>query len=84
MILLETIHFRKHREKIVEAGEKESLRSAVLSVLKDPPGGKSLKVEFPDLKSLRFIDRGQARRLIYKFETGRITLVSFGPRGGID
>jgi mRNA-degrading endonuclease RelE of RelBE toxin-antitoxin system len=83
MTLLETSHFRKLRKKFADAGEKDPLKPAVLSVLKDPLRGKSLKGELSNFRSLRLSGRGQTRRLIYQFEKETITLVSFGPQGGV-
>jgi mRNA-degrading endonuclease RelE of RelBE toxin-antitoxin system len=83
MKLLETSKFNKLRKKLKETHEKESLKTAIENILKDPEAGKKLKGEFKELRSYRYTTKGQARRLIYKLEIDSIILFSFGPREGI-
>jgi mRNA-degrading endonuclease RelE of RelBE toxin-antitoxin system len=82
MRLLETSKFQKLRKKLKDEGERNALKQAVLQVLEDPEAGKKLKGEFRDLRALRFAVRGQARRLIYKYDKDAVVLFSFGPRQG--
>jgi mRNA-degrading endonuclease RelE of RelBE toxin-antitoxin system len=83
MRLLETSKFQKLRKKLKDEEERDSLKNAVLHVLEDPEAGKKLKGEFRDLRVFRFAVRGQARRLIYKYDKDAVVLFSFGPRQGI-
>ena len=83
MILKETSKFRKLRKKLRESSEKEALKQAIEAILADPDTGKKLKGEFKDLRSHRYMARGQPRRLIYKTTGDELTLFSFGPREGI-
>ena len=81
--LQETAKFNKSRKKIKEEQEKEALKLAIKKILNDPDVGKKLKGEFKDLRSFKYTVKGQGRRLIYKSETNKITLFSFGPGEGI-
>ena len=81
--LVETSKFNRLRKKLKEEQEKEALKAAVKKILKEPEAGKKLKGEFKDLRSYRYMVKGQHRRLIYKLETEELILFSFGPREGI-
>ncbi|MEI6613406.1 MAG: type II toxin-antitoxin system RelE/ParE family toxin [Chrysiogenales bacterium] len=83
MRLLETAKFRKQREKLRGENEKEALKKAILEVMENPLSGKKLKGELAPFRSCRYAAAGQAQRLIYKFETDTLILLSFGPRQGI-
>jgi mRNA-degrading endonuclease RelE of RelBE toxin-antitoxin system len=83
MRLLETSKFQKLRKKLKDEGERNALKQAVLQVLEDPDAGKKLKGELRELRVFRFAVRGQARRLIYKYDKDAVVLFSFGPRQGI-
>jgi mRNA-degrading endonuclease RelE of RelBE toxin-antitoxin system len=83
MILLETAKFARLRMKVRDDREREDLKSAILAVCDHPEIGKKLKGELGDLRSHSYSIRGQARRLVYQWEKGTITLFSFGPRQGI-
>jgi mRNA-degrading endonuclease RelE of RelBE toxin-antitoxin system len=82
MRLLETSKFQKSRKKLKDEEEKAALKEAVLRVIEDPEAGKKLKGEFRDFRALRFAVRGQARRLIYRYDKDAVVLFSFGPRQG--
>jgi len=83
MRLIETSKFKKLRKKIKEEQEKETLKEAIINIMKNPEEGKKLKGEFSHLRSFRYTVKGQSKRLIYKTETDTIILFSFGPREGI-
>jgi mRNA-degrading endonuclease RelE of RelBE toxin-antitoxin system len=83
MRLLETSKFQKLRKKLKDEGERNALKQAVLQVLEDPAAGKKLKGELRELRAFRFAVRGQACRLIYKYDKDAVVLFSFGPRQGI-
>ncbi len=83
MTLLETAKFAHLRKKVRDEDEREELKAAVLAVRAHPEIGKKLKGELGDLRSHSYSVRGQARRLVYQWEKGTITLYSFGPRQGI-
>jgi mRNA-degrading endonuclease RelE of RelBE toxin-antitoxin system len=83
MKLVETSKFQKLRKKIRENAEREALRKAIEEIIETPHAGKKLKGEFADLRSYGYSVKGQARRLIYKWEDDRLVLFSFGPRQGI-
>ncbi|MCP5104353.1 MAG: hypothetical protein GY950_13275 [bacterium] len=83
MKLLETSKFSKLRKKIKEGQERDALKAAVTKILTEPEAGKKLRGEFKELRSYRYMVKGQHRRLIYKLETDQIVLFSFGPREGI-
>jgi len=83
MRILETSKFQRLRKKIREEKERNSLREAILEIQKNPEAGKKLKGEFALLRSYPYAVKGQARRLIYRWERDLIVLFSFGPRGGV-
>ena len=83
MKIFETPKFQRLRKKIKEGAERKALKGAIEKVVENPLIGKKLKGEFKDLRSYRYFARGQERRLIYKYEKGRLFLLSFGPREGI-
>ena len=83
MKILETSKFQRLRKKIREEAERNSLKEALMEVEKNPEAGKKLKGEFAPLRSYRYTVKGQARRLVYMWAKDRLTLFSFGPRGGI-
>jgi len=83
MKILETSKFERLRKKIREETERNSLKEALLKVEKNPEAGKKLKGEFSLLRSYPYTVKGQARRLVYRWEKDTIILFSFGPRGGI-
>lgn len=83
MKVYETPKFQKQRKKLRSESETKALKEAVRSIAENPPGGKKLKGEFRDLRSLRYFAEGQERRIIYKVEANAIYLLSFGPREGI-
>lgn len=83
MKILETSKFKKLRKKIGEEAERNSLKKALLEVEMNPEAGKKLKGEFAPLRSFPYTVKGQARRLVYRWEKDSIVFFSFGPRGGI-
>lgn len=83
MQIFEANKFARLREKLKSAAEREELKKAIMAVAKEPAAGKKLKGEFKELRSFRYTVKGQARRLIYHWESPRLTLLSFGPREGI-
>lgn len=83
MKILETSKFERLRKKIREDAEGNSLKEAIVEVEKNPNAGKKLKGEFALLRSYPYAVKGQARRLVYRWEKDRIILFSFGPREGI-
>lgn len=83
MKLFETAKFQKLRKKIREDAERAALQEAIEEIIRNPQAGKKLKGEFADLRSYGYAVKGQARRLIYKWEDDRLVLFSFGPRQGI-
>ena len=83
MRLFETSKFQKLRKKIREDAERKALQKAIEEIIENPLAGKKLKGEFADLRSYGYVVKGQARRLIYKWEDERLVLFSFGPRQGI-
>ncbi|HEB36439.1 hypothetical protein LCGC14_1000550 [marine sediment metagenome] len=83
MKIHETTKFNKLRTRLKEKTEKEALKEAIIEVAKDPQSGKKLKGDFALLRSFKYTVKGQARRLIYKWEKNSIILFSFGPRESI-
>jgi mRNA-degrading endonuclease RelE of RelBE toxin-antitoxin system len=83
MKILETSKFQRLRKKIREEAERNLLKEALLEIEKNPEAGKKLKGEFALLRSYPYTVKGQARRLIYRWEKDMIVLFSLGPRGGI-
>jgi mRNA-degrading endonuclease RelE of RelBE toxin-antitoxin system len=83
MKIHETTKFNKLRTKLKERPEKEALKEAIKAVAKNPQVGKKLKGDFALLWSFKYTVKGQARRLIYKWEKNSIVLFSFGPRESI-
>ena len=83
MQIFETTKFVRLRERLKSTVEREGLKKAIQAVAKEPSAGKKLKGEFKDLRSFRYTVQGQARRLIYHWESPRLILMSFGPREGI-
>lgn len=83
MRILETSKFQRLRKKIREEEERTSLKEAILNIEKNPAAGKKLKGEFFQLHSYPYTVKGQARRLVYRWEQDLIVLFSFGPRGGV-
>jgi mRNA-degrading endonuclease RelE of RelBE toxin-antitoxin system len=83
MKLVETSKFQKLRKKIREDAEREALGKAIEEIIEAPQAGKKLKGEFADLRSYGYTVKGQARRLIYRWEDDSLVLFSFGPRQGI-
>jgi len=83
MRILETSKFQRQRKKIRAEAERNSLKEAVMEVRKNPDAGKKLKGEFALLRSYAYTVKGQARRLVYRWEKDTIVFFSFGPRGGI-
>lgn len=83
MKILETAKFARARKKLVDTGETEALKTAIVVIAGEPSSGKKLRGEFADLRSFVYTVRGQTRRLIYKWNDGEIVLFSFGPRQGI-
>jgi len=83
MRILQTSKFEKLRKKTREEAERDSLKRAILEVEKNPEAGKKLKGEFSPLRSYPYTAKGQARRLVYRWEKDVIVFFSFGPRGGI-
>ncbi len=79
----ETPKFRKLREKLNSALEREALKEAVVCIVKNPGDGKKLKGEFKDFRRHRYYVQGQEKLLIYAVEKDIIYLISFGPRKGI-
>jgi mRNA-degrading endonuclease RelE of RelBE toxin-antitoxin system len=80
MKILETAKFQRLRKKIRSEAERNALKEAIKEVGGNPETGKKLKGEFAPLRSYSYTVRGQARRLIYRWEKDRIILFSFGPR----
>jgi len=83
MRILETSKFQRLRKKTREEAERSSLREAIRQIEKNPEAGKKLKGEFAPLRSYPYAVKGQARRLVYRWEKDLLVLFSFGPRGGI-
>jgi hypothetical protein len=83
MRILETSKFARARKKLVDKGEIEALKTAIVAVAGEPSSGKKLHGEFADLRSFVYTAQGQTRRLIYRWNDGEIVLFSFGPRQGI-
>jgi len=83
MKILGTSKFERLRKKIREDVERNSLREAIMEVRKNPDAGKKLKGEFAPLRAYPYAVKGQARRLVYRWEKDMIVLFSFGPREGI-
>ena len=83
MKLFEASKFKRMRKKIKSEKEKEALKKAILTVMKNPLEGKKLKGEFKNLRCYRYSAQRQERRLVYKVEAGTLYLLSFGPREGI-
>ena len=83
MKILETSKFQRLRIKIREEAERNSLKEALLEVEKNPEAGKKLKGEFALLRSYPYTVKGQALRLVCRWEKDMIVFFSFGPRGGI-
>ena len=83
MKVYETAKFRKQRKRLRNDSEKLALKEAIRSISETPSGGKKLKGELKDFRSLKYVAEGRERRLIYKIEEGMIYLLSFGPREGI-
>jgi mRNA-degrading endonuclease RelE of RelBE toxin-antitoxin system len=83
MKILETSKFERLRKKIREDVERNSLKEAIMEVRKNPQAGKKLKGEFALLRAYPYTVKGQARRLVYRWEKDLIILFSFGPREGI-
>jgi ParE-like toxin of type II bacterial toxin-antitoxin system len=83
MKILETSKFQRLRKKVREEAERSFLREAIRQIEKNPEAGKKLKGEFASLRSYPYTAKGQARRLIYKWEKDRLTPFSFGPREGV-
>ena len=83
MKILETSKFQRLRKKTREEAERNSLKEALMEVEKNPEAGKKLKGEFALLRSYPYTVKGQARRLVYRWEKDLLILFSFGPRGGI-
>jgi len=83
MKFYETTKFNKLRTRLKEKTEKEALKEAIKAVAKDPQSGKKLKGDFALLRAFKYTVKGQARRLIYKWEKNSIILFSFGPRESI-
>ena len=54
MRLLETAKFKKQREKLRSAMERQALKKAVNEVMENPLVGKKLKGELSPFRSLRF------------------------------
>jgi hypothetical protein len=83
MRILETAKFVRTRKKIVDKGEIEALKAAILAIVAAPLTGKKLHGELAPLRTYVYSPKGQSRRLIYKFSAEEIVLFSFGPRQGI-
>ena len=83
MKILETSKFQRLRKKIREEAERNSLKEVVMEVEKNPEDGKKLKGDFALLRSYPYTVKGQARRLVYRWEKDLIVFFSFGPREGI-
>lgn len=83
MKIYETPKFKKLREKLRSAVEREALGKAILDVIKDPLDSKKLKGEFKDFRRHKYSVHGHEQRLIFKVEGDVIYLLSFGPREGI-
>jgi hypothetical protein len=79
MKILETSKFKRLRKKIREDAERDSLKEAVMKVKKNPEAGKKLKGEFALLRTYPYTVKGQARRLVYRWEKDVIVFFSFGP-----
>jgi len=58
-------------------------KEAIMEVEKNQHAGKKLKGEFALLGAYQYPVKGQARRLVYRWEKDLIILFSFGPREGI-
>ena len=83
MKILETSKFQRLRKKTREEAERNSLKEALMEVEKNPEAGKKRKGEFALLRSYPYTVKGQARRLVNRWEKDLLILFSFGPRGGI-
>ncbi|MCJ7643845.1 MAG: type II toxin-antitoxin system RelE/ParE family toxin [Candidatus Aminicenantes bacterium] len=83
MRILETAKFARTRKKLVDKGEIEALKAAILAIAVEPLTGKRLHGELAPLRTYAYSAKGQSRRLIYKFSADEIVLFSFGPRQGI-
>jgi len=83
MRILETAKFARTRKKLVDKGEIEALKAAILAIAAEPLTGKKLHGELAPLRTCAYSANGQSRRLIYKFSAEEIVLFSFGPRQGI-
>jgi hypothetical protein len=83
MKILETSKFQRLRKKIKDEAERSSLKKALMQVEKNPEAGKKLKGEFALLRLYSYTVKGQARRLVCRWEKDLLILFSFGPRGGI-
>jgi mRNA-degrading endonuclease RelE of RelBE toxin-antitoxin system len=82
MKILETSKFERLRKKIREDAERNALKEAIMEVKKNPQARKKLKGEFALLRSYQYTVKGQARRLVCRWEKDLIILFSFGPREG--
>jgi mRNA-degrading endonuclease RelE of RelBE toxin-antitoxin system len=83
MKIVETSKFQRQRKKIRDEAERDALKEALREVEKNPQAGKKMKGEFALLRSYPYTVKGQARRLVYRWEEETIVFFSFGPRGGI-
>ncbi len=83
MKIVETPKFQRQRKKIRDEAERDALKEALRKVEMNPAAGKKLKGEFALLGEYPYTVKGQARRLIYRWEKDLIALFSFGPREGI-
>lgn len=83
MRLLETVKFKKQRERLRSDTERQALKKAVNEVMGNPLAGKKLKGELSPFRSLRFSAGSLSQRLIYQLESDSIILITFGPRQGI-
>ena len=83
MKIRETSKFERLRKKIREDAERDSLKEAIMEVIKNSHAGKKLKGEFALLRSYQYTVKGQARRLVYRLEKDLIIFFSFGPRESI-
>jgi len=82
MRILETAKFARARKKLVDKGEIEALKTAILAIVAEPLTGKKLHGELAPLRTCAYSANGQSRRLIYKFSADEIVLFSFEPRQG--
>ena len=82
MQLLETVKFRKQRERLYSEKDKDALKKAILRIFADPATGKKMNGELVPFHFCRCTIAGRTQRLIYGFAADTLILFSLGPRLG--